>query len=207
MLVGALALVAVLVLLLPGAALAATPPAVTSLAPSSGPTVGGATVVIKGTGFTGVSGASAVLFGATPAASTQSNSATQITAVTPAHSLGSRPRDRDRHRRDQRRRARPTLYTFMVRYDYDQTDSHFVRSGTWSDYPKTAAWNGSYGRSNTAGASVTVTFNGTRLDWIAMKGTTTGKADVYLDDVLPDDGRPGEPPRRSTNRTCGPPMM
>ena len=31
---------------------------------------------------------------------------------------------------------------------------------------------------------MTVTFNGTRLDWIAMKGTSTGKADVYLDGVL-----------------------
>ena len=32
-------------------------------------------------------------------------------------------------------------------------------------------------------ASATIYFNGTRLDWIAMKGTTTGIADVYLDGV------------------------
>jgi hypothetical protein len=42
---------------------------------------------------------------------------------------------------------------------------------------------GSYGRSSTSGASATIHFTGTRLDWIAMKGTTTGTADVYVDDV------------------------
>ena len=45
------------------------PPTITSVTSSSGPTADGATVVIKGTGFTGLSGASAVLFGSTPAAS------------------------------------------------------------------------------------------------------------------------------------------
>jgi hypothetical protein len=182
-LVGALALVAVLVLLLPGAALAATPPAVTSVTPSSGPTVGGAPVVIKGTGFTGVSGASAILFGVTPAASYTVDSATQITAVTPAHSSGAVHVTVTGTAGTSATTA-ADYYTFMVRTDYAQTDPHFVRSGTWSDYPKTVAWNGSYGRSSTDGASVTVSFNGTRLDWIAMKGTTTGKADVYLDGVF-----------------------
>ena len=43
--------------------LAADAPAVTSLSVTSGPTVGGVTVVITGTGFTGLSGASAVSFG------------------------------------------------------------------------------------------------------------------------------------------------
>ena len=182
LLLAALALVAVLVLLLPGAALAATPPVVTSMNASSGPTVGGAAVVIKGTGFIGLSGASAVMFGSTPAASYTVNSATQITAVTPAHgsgavyvtvtSVGGTSAT-----------GPANSYTYMVRYD--QTDLKFFDySGNWSDYAKPAAWNGSYGRSSTSGASVTVTFEGTRLDWIAMKGTTTGKADVYLDGVL-----------------------
>ena len=173
----AVALVAVLVLLLPGVALAATPPSVTSISATSGPTVGGATVVIAGTGFTGVSGTSAVLFGTIPAASYTVDSDMQITAVTPAHDYGA---------------VHVTVtgsatsaadsYTFMVRYD--QIDSHFTHTGTWTDYAKTTAWAGSYGRSNTSGASVSVTFTGTRLDWIAMKGTTTGKADVYLDGVF-----------------------
>jgi hypothetical protein len=64
---------------------------------------------------------------------------------------------------------------------YEQTDSHIVKTGSWSDYRKSAASAGSYGRSSTSGASATITFTGIRLDWIAMKGTTTGIADVYLD--------------------------
>ncbi|GAB6900663.1 beta strand repeat-containing protein [Kineosporia succinea] len=56
-------------------------PVVTALSPTSGPTVGGTTVIITGSGF---SGASAVRFGSTPAASFTVNSGTQISAVSPA---------------------------------------------------------------------------------------------------------------------------
>jgi hypothetical protein len=64
---------------------------------------------------------------------------------------------------------------------YDHLDWRLSYSGTWAEYAKTVAWKGSYGRSATSGASVTITFTGTRLDWIAMKGITTGIADVYMD--------------------------
>jgi CSLREA domain-containing protein len=57
------------------------PPTVTGLAPTSGPTAGGTSVVITGTNFTGVD---IVAFGSTAAASFTVNSATQITAVSPA---------------------------------------------------------------------------------------------------------------------------
>ena len=60
-------------------------PTVTSLATTSGPTAGGTSVVITGTNLTA---ASAVRFGATNAASFTVNSATQITAVSPAGSAG-----------------------------------------------------------------------------------------------------------------------
>ncbi|MDR7224981.1 IPT/TIG domain-containing protein [Aminobacter aminovorans] len=60
-------------------------PVVTSISPTSGPTSGGTTVTITGTGFTT---ASAVTFGATPAAGYTINSATQITATSPAASAG-----------------------------------------------------------------------------------------------------------------------
>jgi N-acetylmuramoyl-L-alanine amidase len=66
---------------------------------------------------------------------------------------------------------------------YEHTDDHIVKVGTWYDFPKTLASGGSYGRSNFANASATIYFTGTRLDWIATKGTTTGLADVYVDDV------------------------
>jgi hypothetical protein len=63
-------------------------PTVTLLTPASGPAIGGTSVIITGTGFTGVSGASAVKFGANNATSYVVNSATQITAVAPAGTAG-----------------------------------------------------------------------------------------------------------------------
>ena len=54
-------------------------------------------------------------------------------------------------------------------------------SGTWASYTSASAFSGSYMRSSTAGAYVLIVFKGTRLDWIAMKGTSTGIADVYVD--------------------------
>lgn len=64
---------------------------------------------------------------------------------------------------------------------YDQTDPHLAYSGTWYTFSTTSAFGGSYARANTNGASVTIPFTGQSLDWIAMKGTTTGIADVSLD--------------------------
>lgn len=61
------------------------PPTVTSLSPSSGPVAGGNSVVLTGTNFTG---ATAVAFGATPAAGFTVDSATQITATAPAGTAG-----------------------------------------------------------------------------------------------------------------------
>ncbi len=60
------------------------PPTVTALSPSAGPVAGGNSVVITGTNFGGLSGASAVQFGGTNATSYVVDSATQITAVAPA---------------------------------------------------------------------------------------------------------------------------
>ncbi|MGW2207885.1 IPT/TIG domain-containing protein [Streptomyces sp. NPDC001781] len=64
---------------------AAAVPVVTAVTPDSGPASGGTTVVITGTGFTG---ASAVRFGGVAATSFTVNSASQITAVTPAGGPG-----------------------------------------------------------------------------------------------------------------------
>jgi len=62
-----------------------TAPTVTSIAPNSGTTAGGTSVAIIGTNFTG---ATAVKFGATNATSYTINSATSITATSPAGAAG-----------------------------------------------------------------------------------------------------------------------
>ncbi|WP_218022503.1 IPT/TIG domain-containing protein, partial [Nocardia amamiensis] len=56
-------------------------PSLSSISPNKGPTSGGTTVTLTGTGFTG---ATAVNFGSTPATSFTVNSDTQITATSPA---------------------------------------------------------------------------------------------------------------------------
>ena len=61
------------------------PPTVTGISPTSGSTAGGATVVITGTNL---SGATAVVFGATAATGFTVNSSTQITATAPAGAAG-----------------------------------------------------------------------------------------------------------------------
>ncbi len=63
-------------------------PTITGLTPGSGPTEGGESVVITGTDFTG---ATAVSFGGVAASSFTVNSATRITATTPASPAGSVP--------------------------------------------------------------------------------------------------------------------
>jgi eukaryotic-like serine/threonine-protein kinase len=66
---------------------------------------------------------------------------------------------------------------------YDQTDTHIAKTGVWADRSTVSAYLGSYGRSSTHGASATVYFSGTRLDWIAVIATNAGIVDVYVDGV------------------------
>ena len=61
------------------------PLTITSVAPNTGSTAGGTTVVITGTGFTAIR---SVKFGGVEATGYTVNSLTQITAVTPAHAAG-----------------------------------------------------------------------------------------------------------------------
>ncbi len=64
----------------------AQPPTVTGISPAAGPTAGGTTVTVTGTGFTN---ATAVAFGGTAAAMFVINSDTQITATSPPGTAGS----------------------------------------------------------------------------------------------------------------------
>jgi hypothetical protein len=64
---------------------AAAVPTITKVSPNLGPTAGGTKVTITGTGFTA---GAAVAFGSTAATSVTFVSATQLTAVAPAHAAG-----------------------------------------------------------------------------------------------------------------------
>jgi hypothetical protein len=63
-------------------------PTLTGVTPNSGPPSGGTVVVLTGTGLTG---ATAVSFGGTPATLFTVNSDTQLTVLTPAHAAGTVP--------------------------------------------------------------------------------------------------------------------
>lgn len=63
----------------------ATSLAINSVTPNSGPTTGGTTVTVAGTGF---AGGAAVSFGGTAASGVSVVSATRITAIAPAHAAG-----------------------------------------------------------------------------------------------------------------------
>lgn len=71
----------------PNAAPPGPAPVLVSIAPTSGTTAGGTSVILTGTDFTG---ATAVTFGGIAAASFTVNSSTQITAVTPALTAGAK---------------------------------------------------------------------------------------------------------------------
>lgn len=63
-------------------------PSVSSVSPASGPVTGATIVIITGTNLLG---ATAVTFAGTPATFFNVNSATQISAITPAHTAGTTP--------------------------------------------------------------------------------------------------------------------
>ncbi len=63
----------------------------------------------------------------------------------------------------------------------EQTDSRLVYTGAWGTTPDGSSSGGSFFFANSSGASVTVTFEGTYLAWIAKKSPVYGKAEVTLD--------------------------
>ena len=156
-----------------------TAPTITGVSPGTG--ASGRSVVITGTGFIGLTGPDAVTFGGVSAAGYTVDSLTQITAVAPAHA-SAKVQVKVQAAGGTTDDTPADDFTYLTRYD--QTDSRFSYAGTWAAYSTTSAWNGNYSRTSTSGGSVTLTFIGTRLSWIATKGTTTGKADVYLDGAL-----------------------
>ncbi len=68
---------------------------------------------------------------------------------------------------------------------YQQTDPHIVWSGPWTPYSRWCLSGGSYAYSRFTNASVTITFEGTGIDWIGTKNGIGGKALVSLDGSSP----------------------
>jgi serine/threonine protein kinase len=64
---------------------------------------------------------------------------------------------------------------------YEQTESRLVYAGTWRTDASDSASGSSFVFSDSGGASVSVTFEGTNLAWIAKKAPAYGKAKVTLD--------------------------
>jgi N-acetylmuramoyl-L-alanine amidase len=165
--------------------LTSAPPTITKVDPSFGDPAGGTSVVISGTGFTGVT---EVTFGGIPATITSVDSTNQrITAVAPASAAGVAQvqvtagggKSADTLADD---------FTYLsslpvTRFDATLTTPGFAWSGSWAPYTTTSAYGPSYLRTSASAGYVVISFRGTRLDWITTKGTTTGVAQVYLDDA------------------------
>ena len=153
-------------------------PTVVGLAPSSGPISGGTSVVITGTDLSGATG---VQFGVTSATAFTANSATQITATAPAGAAGTvdvtvtTPGGTSALSAADR-------YTYVLATNrYEQTDARILYTGSWATFSTAPASGGSYARTSSPTAYVVIPFNGQRLDVIATKGTTLGKADLSVD--------------------------
>ncbi len=68
---------------------------------------------------------------------------------------------------------------------YEQTDSRLAFTGTWNTSSVGSASGGSFRYANASGSSVTVSFTGTYLAWIAKKSPVYGQAKVTLDGKAP----------------------
>ena len=68
---------------------------------------------------------------------------------------------------------------------YEQTDTHLLYKGSWSTLSNSSYSGRSMKQTRSSGASVTISFTGTGLDWITRIGSTNGKARVTLDGGAP----------------------
>jgi hypothetical protein len=161
-------------------------PTITSISPASGVYTGGTTVTITGTGFYGLSGASAVTFGGVNATSYHVISPTQMTAVTPAHALGKVDTVVTAVGGTSDPSGTTDDYTYALPR-YEQTLAGIGFSSGWSAYSNAAYSGGSYKYTNVPGSTVTIAFVGTELDWITVKGPDFGKANVSVDNGTPTE--------------------
>lgn len=160
---------------------AAPLPVIGALSPSSGPSTGGTSVTITGTGFLAVTG---VFFGGVPAASFKVESPIRLTAVSPPHAVGT-VQVQVTNAAGSSSDTPADDFTYVTAIPpttrYEQTDSRLVWSGTWTTSSSSVYSGGSHRYANSSGSSVTVTFSGTYLAWIAKKSPAYGRALVIVD--------------------------
>jgi C1A family cysteine protease len=157
-------------------------PVITSVSPTSGSTAGGTSVVINGAGFVGVTGATAVRFGAANATSYTVNSATRITAVAPVAAAAGTVQVQVTAVAGATADTAADNYTYtVVRTRYQQNAMGIVYGGTWSSVSTTSASGSSYSRSSSSTATASFAFSGTGVSLVATKGSTMGKANVSID--------------------------
>lgn len=76
-----------------------------------------------------------------------------------------------------------TTTTTPIRFE--QTDARLLYTGAWTTTASGSASGGSLRFANSKGASVTISFQGTYLAWIAKKSPAYGKAKVTVDKQAP----------------------
>jgi hypothetical protein len=155
-------------------------PTVTSLSKTRGSILGGTTVLITGTFLSNVS---AVTFGGVTATFTV-DSATQITAVSPARAEGvvqvrvmARGVPSDDTAADD--------FTYFAATLYQQTDGKIAYLGPWAGRSISSASGGSFYWANAPGACALIEFEGRDLTWVAKTGPQYGKATLVLDAESP----------------------
>ncbi len=74
-----------------------------------------------------------------------------------------------------------TTTTTVAMVRVEQTDPLFSFAGDWTTVSDDSASGGDFAFANSPGASITVTFEGTYLAWIAKRSPAYGKAEVTLD--------------------------
>ncbi len=150
-------------------------PLVTGLAPATCSTAGGTSVVITGANFTG---ATAVTFGGA-AAVFEYDSATQITAIAPAHAAstvqvqvttaggGSADTVADD-------------FTYLATTRYQQTDPKITYLGDWSTGSTWSASGGSFYSTGAPRAAALVSFTGTSIKLLGRTAPWYGQVSVGL---------------------------
>ena len=66
----------------------------------------------------------------------------------------------------------------------EQSSTSVAYGGSWASSANTSTSGGSYKYASAAGAWASFTFTGTSVGWLALKTTSGGTADVYIDGVL-----------------------